>query len=228
LNDPQRIFPEGARVLSEDELGRAMRFRRHRDARHWAEGRAWVRQVLGGYTGCEPAGVSFGFGQYGKPFLKGMGAGLSFNLTHAGDWIALAVGRVALGVDMEDLGSEELALELEGEVFGPVELDRLRGFDSGIRREMFFEGWVRKEALLKATGAGLSMPLTRLEVLGLSERGEQPVSFRVKDDSAPRVQGATGEYGGFSLWDFRVGADVVGAVAVRHPRPRFTRWSWVE
>jgi 4'-phosphopantetheinyl transferase len=46
----------------------------------------------------------------------------------------------------------------------PEELARWRELPGGARRAAFFALWTRKEAVLKASGVGLSVPPTRVHV----------------------------------------------------------------
>ena len=54
------------------------------------------------WLGREPASFTFDEGENGKPYLPDRA--LEFNLSHAGRWALIALGRAELGVDVERTG----------------------------------------------------------------------------------------------------------------------------
>jgi 4'-phosphopantetheinyl transferase len=155
--------PELVALLDDHERERLGRFRLAADRSRYLAAHALVRVVLGAVTGTSPAALRFDrtcrCGRpHGKPRLTGEGAP-GFSLTHAGDLVGLAVrsdGPVGLDVElirpMTDLAS------MASHVSSPHE--RRRGLPCA--PAAFFTTWTRKEALLKATGAGLSTPMTSI------------------------------------------------------------------
>ncbi|MGW0468031.1 4'-phosphopantetheinyl transferase family protein [Streptomyces sp. NPDC003027] len=112
---------------------------------------ALLRLVLAEVLGGDPAAFAFGAGPYGKPCLSG--APLEFSLSHAREYVAVAVtGDAPVGVDIEEitaLDEPPLVVLSDGE---RAELARL---PVSVRPAAFTAYWVRKEAVLKATGEGL-------------------------------------------------------------------------
>lgn len=102
-------------------------------------------------------------GAQGKPFAPTL-PDLHFNLSHAGTDVLLAFARVEpLGVDLERI-DRRVALEAIAERhFASAEAAALAGLAPARRREAFLDLWTRKEAVLKAVGAGLSYGLQRVE-----------------------------------------------------------------
>ena len=97
------------------------------------------------------AAAEWTVGAHGKPRLAGAGAAWDFNLSHAGNYAVAALARGAqVGVDLESL-ARPADIELLGRrVFSEGERELVRAGG----REMFFDLWSRKEALLKALGCG--------------------------------------------------------------------------
>ena len=97
------------------------------------------------------AAAEWTVGAHGKPRLAGAGAAWDFNLSHAGNYAVAALARgVQVGVDLESL-ARPADIELLGRrVFSEGERELVRAGG----REMFFDLWSRKEALLKALGCG--------------------------------------------------------------------------
>lgn len=151
------VPPDFENVLSEDEIARVRRFRREIDRRRWIIGRYKLRHVLAGETGQSVAEVCFGYGVSGKPYLLNQGqTRLEFNLTHAGNLLAIAVSEPAVGVDTEPVrelsGLEAIVLESLSE----RESNEVLACDLTDRPRHFLEYWTSKEAILKASGTGLS------------------------------------------------------------------------
>ncbi|MER6557605.1 4'-phosphopantetheinyl transferase superfamily protein [Streptomyces sp. NPDC001027] len=88
-----------------------------------------------------------------------------FSVTHSGAVIGVAVSPdAAVGLDVEDV---EAPLDVEGAArtaLSEAELAALHALSPAERRPAFLRVWTRKEAVLKALGVGLRMPLRGLEV----------------------------------------------------------------
>jgi 4'-phosphopantetheinyl transferase len=151
-------------LLSDSEQARAERFHFERDKRRWITGRSLLRVILGRSLGVAPETLSFETGPWGKPGLPG--CPLRFNVSHSGGAALLALAwQQEVGVDIEavhrDLSGEELAPQ----VLSVRERAWLGGHAPEQRSRAFLTLWTAKEAYVKATGQGLSFPLTRLTLL---------------------------------------------------------------
>jgi 4'-phosphopantetheinyl transferase len=123
-----------------------------------------LRALLGCYLDRHPGSLGFDYNPYGKPFLAG-DSGICFSTSHSHGLVLLAFARGReIGVDIErvraDLGLEEIAARC----FSPREIATLHSLRNDLREEAFFACWTRKEALAKAEGEGLALPLCRFEV----------------------------------------------------------------
>lgn len=189
------LLPAMRELLAEDELERAERFVRpvHRD-RHIV-GRARLRQVLGAQTGRNPRDIVFRYGVHGKPSVDG---GPEFNLSHSGDLAALAISfDGAVGLDIEMKRPIEAAVARRH--FSSAEYTELSRFTHGEWLEGFYRCWTRKEAVTKACGLGLSMPLDSFDVTLdpanparlVRIEGDAPAAWRlVGFEPAPGLAGA--------------------------------------
>ena len=155
------------RLLDADEEVRAHRFAFDEDRRHFVIAHAALRKVISLYARVAPRAVRFDFGPNGKPRLAtGLcGIDLRFNMAHSGTvaLCALAVRR-EVGVDIEYVREGFRVMELAERFFSAGEVDELRTQGEAGRTRAFFDGWARKEAYIKATGAGLAMALDGFQV----------------------------------------------------------------
>ena len=166
-------------LLSEAERQRNQRYRFQRDRNRDLLARALTRCVLAGFMSATPVELAFEAGEHGKPgfdFLSMDGMeewqSLAFNLSHAGDWVVLAVTRTRLvGVDIEASDRDNDVLQIADRYFFGRELEELQSFPAPEQRSRFFDYWTLKEAYMKARGEGIS--------LGLDKFG-----FRLRDPGA--------------------------------------------
>ncbi|GAA4664119.1 4'-phosphopantetheinyl transferase family protein [Frondihabitans cladoniiphilus] len=142
--------------LDEAERARAAALTEADDRRRYVQAHLVLRRLLGEARGVLPAEVRIPRSPclacgdlHGRPVVPG---GPHFSLSRSGRWAAIAIdedARVGIDIEIAQAASrlEPLRSELlsDGETAGPDGLLRL---------------WVRKEAYLKATGAGLTRPMS--------------------------------------------------------------------
>ena len=156
-------------LLDEEESGRFHRFHFDRDRSHFAISHANMRRILGAHLGQTPESLRFISNHYGKPELAGRTAGdglskpLRFNLSHSRSvgLLALASG-IEVGVDVEDVRPIEPGVARS--TFSAAELADLSRLDGDAWLRGFYHCWTRKEAIVKAEGVGLSLPLAAFDV----------------------------------------------------------------
>jgi 4'-phosphopantetheinyl transferase len=151
-------------------------------------GHALLRRLAAALTGTAPADVPFelrcrscGGGDHGKPALPGDGRP-ELSLSHSGNFVMVAVagpGR-EVGADVEARRGVDWAA-MAGTVFHPAEWDRVRASDDADQAGL--RGWVRKEAAVKATGEGLSVPLRGVVITDV------PGGWRTSTPGGPAVSG---------------------------------------
>jgi 4'-phosphopantetheinyl transferase len=169
--------------LSPQERERAARFLFDRGRVEYTVCRGVLRRLLARYGGGSAAQLQFVYSPRGKPALRPdqNPLRLQFNLAHSSGAAVIAVTRNhPVGVDVERVRP---VADLEGLLrlcFTLEEQSELRSLPEPEQLRAFFAGWVRKEAFLKATGEGLSQPLTSFAV-SLAPGGP-PRVLRVGDD----------------------------------------------
>ncbi len=135
--------------LTPEEWQRADRFRQPADRLRFFHGRRLLHWVSYHLTG-HPAQLLTG--PYGKPDFPA-DTGWHVNLTHAGDWVLVAVDRQPVGVDVESFPANLLLDTLLPSTCSVAEQQYVRGSKNATAA--FLQLWTRKEALLKAIGRGL-------------------------------------------------------------------------
>lgn len=182
------------------------------DRDRFTVGVALVRRVVAGHVGADPAALRVDrtcpeCGRpHGKPRVEG--ADLAISVSHAGDRVAVACARLPhVGVDVEETRSTVAADELASRVLAPSEAGGAAGF---------FAYWTRKEAVLKATGDGLRVPMTEVVV---SAPGEPPavLGFGPRPELVHR----------FAMAALHPGDGYAAALAVLRPDGRPLPDGWV-
>jgi 4'-phosphopantetheinyl transferase len=157
---------ELAPVLSEDERDRARRFVFERDRTEYVVCRGLLRHLLAAYGVGSASALTFSYMDRGKPVLPvDRDPSLAFNVAHSSGagLIGLARG-AAIGVDVETVRPSDSFLSLASTCFAPEEKAELAALPAWQHAKAFYAGWTRKEALIKATGEGLSRPLASFAV----------------------------------------------------------------
>ncbi len=167
LDLPEAHWQRLSELLNSQETARAKRFYFDRDRRRFIVRRGLLRRTLAAYLEMSPTAVEFTYGERGKPALAAtcQPGGLEFNLSDSADMAVLAVGvERPLGVDIEQLRSMPQWQQIATRYFSPTERQALAELPAELQTRGFFNAWTRKEALLKAVGTGLAVPLEQAEV----------------------------------------------------------------
>ncbi|WP_420548125.1 4'-phosphopantetheinyl transferase family protein [Curvivirga sp.] len=161
LQAPTLIQPN---VLSEQEIQRAQRFVSPKRRIGYMVAHTALRHLLSAYSGLSAKELRFIEGAYGKPILSDSQV-LHFNLSHSEQYALVAVSSCGpVGVDVEDK-MRDLPWEIAPQVFSKREIALMQKLPKQQLVDVFYEGWCRKEALVKADGRGLNLDLTQLEVI---------------------------------------------------------------
>jgi 4'-phosphopantetheinyl transferase len=155
------------RVLSVDEAARASRFHFARDRQRYVAARALLRTILASYLETDPGSLRFSYSEKEKPSLGAEHAdsNVRFNITHSGGIALLAfTRRREIGVDVEQVRHDFDPGAIATRYFSTHEQNQLADLPAEEKVDAFFRCWTRKEAYIKATGDGLSLPLSQFDV----------------------------------------------------------------
>lgn len=202
--------PHLVRLLDGHERERLGRFRRPVDRARYLAAHALARLVLAEVSATAPDALVFDRtchcgAPHGKPRLAGpriTADAPGFSLSHAGNLVGVAVRPDGpVGLDVEQVRPMGDLAATAAHVQSPAE--RRRGAHPDA--DGFFLMWTRKEALLKATGSGLSTPMTTITL--------------APDGAVQEWTGEDAPAGPVWLRDLRPAPDHYGAVAGPGPRP---------
>ena len=161
---PEKETTQSA-LLSTDELERAKRFHAPVHRMRFIAARSILRQILGLYLGVAPQEITFSYAEHNKPYLlKPAKTGLQFNLAHSYDMAVYAFTLTQLiGVDIEKI-KDYYEPAVAKRFFSRQENTELMSLPPDEQTAGFYRIWARKEAIVKAVGKGLSIPLSSFSV----------------------------------------------------------------
>jgi 4'-phosphopantetheinyl transferase len=206
------------KVLSADESTRASRFHFLSDRQRFVASRALLRMILAAYLTTDPKELRFSYSKKEKPLLgpEHAGSDIKFNISHSGGIALLAfTRRREIGVDVEQLRRDFDVAAIARRFFSEKEQEQLAALAAQENFEGFFRCWTRKEAYVKATGEGLSLPLRQFDVSIAADDHDALLSTRPDDSEA-------------ALWSLRevpAGAGYVAALCVRGRAWQLKHWS---
>jgi 4'-phosphopantetheinyl transferase len=205
-------------TLAADERARADRFYFEIDRARFIAAHGILRAILSLYLDRAPDRLQFSYGAYGKPALANHARdSIDFNLSHSRGVALYAIARGReVGVDLELIRPELETEQIARQFFSPREIATLLALPVDVRREAFFLCWTRKEAYLKARGAGLSLPLDQFDV-SLTP-GEPAALTGTRPDAADALR--------WSLVNLSPPCGYAGAIAVEGRGWTLSNWQW--
>jgi 4'-phosphopantetheinyl transferase len=162
----QADAPSLLQMLDEHERHRRERLVRRVDRALFSVSHGLARVVAAHHAGIAPRAITYADAPgAGKPRFDGAGAGLEFSISHSGSRAVLAISRgVRLGVDLERIRRDGTEASMIPSVLSAAEREELAATPTARKPWAFYRYWTRKEALLKATGDGLSVSPERISV----------------------------------------------------------------
>ena len=152
IAESSRYLPLAQAVLHPAELLRAARYHQPADRTRFLVARAALRLLLGQYAQRPPASLVLAAGANKKPALRDE-PGLHYNVSHAGNWVVIAIAGTEIGVDVEKIDAQFAFREILTTSFSPAERAFIERGPASER--LFYQLWTRKEAFVKATARGI-------------------------------------------------------------------------
>lgn len=168
-------------MLSDSERSTAMQRRTAEMQNRYVEIHAKKRLALSELLKCKPEALVFAAGANGKPYLPDY-PDWTFNLSHSGDYFALAVApQCRLGIDLEAARSRLNLAGIVMKCFAAEEIAYWEALPEEERISAFYRFWTRKEAFVKAIGRGIALGLNRCVI----DPNEPDRMLRVPEEFAP-------------------------------------------
>jgi 4'-phosphopantetheinyl transferase len=166
LEIPPHTLQQFEQTLASEERQRCSRliFPLHKE--RFVAGRGFLRVILGRYLSIAPERLEFVCGAHGKPRLSGEYSALEFNLSHSGNLGLYAVAWAQpVGIDLEQEKDKFDIQSMASLCFSEREKSLFDTLPILSHQNAFLNCWTGKEACLKATGRGLSLPMSHFDVL---------------------------------------------------------------
>lgn len=158
-------------TLSDDERARALAISFQPTRTRFVASRATLRAILSRYLGRLPSELRFTYGAFGKPTISASqhqnSEQFHFNVSHVERLTLIAVANREVGVDVEAVENRRVGnpMRIAEEYFSGRDCAFLSQVPIHVQYRTFLSLWTRKEAVAKAIGMGLSIPLDRIAVL---------------------------------------------------------------
>lgn len=160
--------------LSEDEARRMQAMTSTTRRRSFLAGHWRARELAGDWLQIDPRRVALHRHDDGRPqvVVDGAPSPLSLSLSHSGDWLAIALATVPVGIDVELPRRPRDLDALARFAFSPEEVERLHGLPEDARAHAFHVAWTLKEARGKRLGEGLLPGRSRLVTASPSDAND--------------------------------------------------------
>lgn len=169
-------------LLSAEETERARNFLPESKAIEFIHARGWLRLLLSLYVAePEPEKLRLSIAEGGKPFAVEHPS-LHFNLSHSGDFAAIAISRHEVGIDIEKLKPVPDWRVLAEGILHAETISEIAALRELRRSEMFLRHFTAREAFLKAVGTGFSG----------NPAGSREISGTANDIALPAITGYLG------------------------------------
>lgn len=151
-------------ILNQQETEKVMRYKNQSDRNQRFISKAILRILLGRYTGTDAKEIRFQPDKNKKPYIENKTFdAIHFNVSHAGNYILIAIAATPVGIDVEQLNTSFTYQNVLDFSFSKTEIDFVE--NAANPKSSFYQLWTRKESLLKATGKGLVDNLAQIPSL---------------------------------------------------------------
>jgi 4'-phosphopantetheinyl transferase len=149
-------------ILSSEETEKSSQFIHEKDRIKYICNRRFLRSVLSRYLNINSKEIEFSYTPLGKPYVKN--SGLFFNLSYRNKYGLLAVSIDAeVGVDIEYMKDLQDIVTFSDYSFSEAEKAMIFA-NAKTNKEILFTFWTFKEAFIKATGTGLSVDISQINL----------------------------------------------------------------
>jgi 4'-phosphopantetheinyl transferase len=219
LDQPASLVQSLKHTLSIDERMRAERFHFEKDRKRFIARRGILRTILGRYLNAEAGRLQFNYENNGKPALTDTFGNqpIHFNTSRSESLALFAFTRnYEIGVDIECIREIPEMHQIVENFFSAGENSAFFALPDSLKKAAFFNCWTRKEAFLKATGVGLSVPLDQVEVSLVSGEPAKLITPGKKGERESQ----------WLIQDLKASSGFAAALATRKSDGRVECWQW--
>ncbi|WP_405410862.1 4'-phosphopantetheinyl transferase family protein [Maribacter sp. Asnod1-A12] len=153
------FFANAQHNFSDDFINKVSKYKRWQDAKSTILGRLLLGYGLKHFYNQDVENIKMDFSKDKKPFLEN--SSIHFNISHSKELVVCAISSMeAIGIDVEKIS--DLNIEDFKDQFSKTEIARMQNSSNSIKS--FYQHWTQKEAIVKANGSGLNIPLSSFEV----------------------------------------------------------------
>ena len=176
-SDSDQLAGKAISFLSTAEIKRANAFHFNEDRKRYVQAHALLRLILCEYTGIQPQNIDYEIGTHGKPRLASENP-VYFNLSHTKEMIAVAVSlEQNIGIDIEKQADITDIDSVAHQFMSQEEYNEMSCLKAEAKKDYFYQCWVQKEALVKASGRGIDDHLRTFSVMdGFCLEGAKTIS----------------------------------------------------
>jgi len=152
---PQTEYRNAISLLPESMRQRIHRYRRWQDSHAYLYGRLLLKEAMF-RLGYNYSLESMKKTKYGKPYF--IDSSFTFNISHSGEYVICVIStdeKEQLGIDIEKI--KPIVIDDFDFIFSPLERKVIDSY------EKFYKCWTSKEAVVKADGRGLRIPLETID-----------------------------------------------------------------
>ena len=156
-------YPHDIIFLSEMELARSAEIQVDIDRVNYISSRIILRKLLAEKLCQEPSQINLRTNVFGKLFVPS--TELDFSLSRSGKNLMIGFSKCSkIGVDLETINTKKpLNPGILNGIFSVNEKQVYQTLDFKDQKTFFYDVWTKKEALLKALGIGISIPLNSID-----------------------------------------------------------------
>lgn len=173
--------PEQMDEISWERRVKIVRYRSAADKKRNLTAELLMRICAHKALGIPVSDIQFGKNPYGRPYVPNV-RHFHFNISHAGDYVAAAVARNAVGLDLEPI--RRMDENVVSRYYTPAEQQYCLKGSEEEQNAAQTQIWTLKESYVKALGRGLSVPLSSFSFLMgepicvMPDHGKYPHRFR--------------------------------------------------
>ena len=162
VNENDYLAEKENPILSLEETEKYKKFIHEKDVVKYVCNHRFLRQVLASYLNLNPKEIEFSYTKLGKPFIKK--SNLFYSLSRRNKYGLLAVSKDdEVGVDIEYMKDLQDVVTFSNYSFSEEEKAMIFS-EEKINIETLFTFWAFKEAYIKATGTGLSVDISKINL----------------------------------------------------------------